>query len=249
MLSAHFNAEVISALPIREVSTFVDLLRSIDEKLWRRYLTMIRSPLIDSDLRRQEWQLLKSIIAKPSVRRYLEIGVYHLGCVRQVSRFLKEKSNPKVLGVDLFDSTEARQTVTTANQTHVGDILTLAEARTRVQDLPFVSLRAGDSSRVLSDLHSEKAEFDAIFVDGNHAYEAAASDAENALKLLVKGGYLLLHNTSNDFNPDKAYIRADGGPYRVVEHLKRRPELIFLKQCERMSLFQYKIIWEHTIHY
>lgn len=229
----------IPALPVKEVSKLTDIMRALDEKSWRFYLKAVHSPLQESDLRRREWGLLKRVVSQKHITRYLEIGVYHLGCVLTIADMLKQRKDPVLVGVDLFDSEYTGSSATTLNQTHVGDILTLEEAQSRVKDFPFVRLLAGDSSKTLLQLRKEKAQFDVVFVDGNHAYEAAASDAENAINILVRGGYLFLHNTSNDFNPDKAYIRADGGPNRVVEQLKRNRALKWVQQSERMSLFQY----------
>lgn len=226
------------ALPIRPPGPATDIVRTLDQKLWRTYLHIVGSSLLDSDLRRREWLILRDVLARPQVCRYLEVGVYRLGCLRHVAQILRDRVGARLVGVDLFDSQPSNITVTTKNQTHRADTLTLAEAESRMSHFQSVRLLAGDSSSVLPNLKDASEKFDVIFIDGNHAYEAALSDTLNAIPLLADSAFLLLHNTSNDFNPDMDYIKKDGGPYRVVAELKERKELEWIQQSERMSLFQ-----------
>ena len=212
--------------------------RRIDDCIWRSYLSLTQSPLQNSDLRRGEWLLLRSILSSPKVTRYLEVGVYHLGCFLSAGKMLRNKQGSEMLGVDLFDLANTMPSITLKNQTHVGDTLTYETAKASLHEFPFARLERSDSSNAMRHLLAKDCKFDLIFIDGNHAFEAALSDSLAALELLSESGYLALHNTSNQFYPDVDYISKDGGPRKAALLLSQRKDLRFLAERERMMLFQ-----------
>jgi len=65
---------------------------------------------------------------------------------------------------------------------------------------------------------------DMVFIDADHKYESALKDFENSLKVLNKGGCILVHDTDPEKDSlfDFGYC---GDSYRLVEHLENRNDL------------------------
>ena len=66
----------------------------------------------------------------------------------------------------------------------------------------------GDSREVLKDF--DEREFDVVFVDGDHGYEGAYADLENALRLVRKGGIILVDDVlhHNNWKGDYGVMKA-----------------------------------------
>ncbi len=65
---------------------------------------------------------------------------------------------------------------------------------------------------------------DVVFVDGDHEYEQARRDAQNALAILAPEGVLFLHDTWPVFRAATERLLC-GGVHRVVEELQGDPTL------------------------
>ena len=110
------------------------------------------------DLYRKEWLLLRRALLQPSVRRYLEVGVFKLGCFRAAGEILKKKAGSQMVGVDLFDLGHLSRSLTTVNQTHIGGSVDYEAALRLMVPYPFAELIRADSSGALRLLR-EKARF------------------------------------------------------------------------------------------
>ena len=138
-----FGLEVVRPSLLRRV------LRRLDFELWRKYIVWTNSPLRDSDLYRKEWLLLRRALLQPSVRRYLEVGVFKLGCFRAAGEILKKKAGSQMVGVDLFDLGHLSRSLTTVNQTHIGGSVDYEAALRLMVPYPFAELIRADSSGAL----------------------------------------------------------------------------------------------------
>jgi predicted O-methyltransferase YrrM len=68
----------------------------------------------------------------------------------------------------------------------------------------------------------QKSSVDLVFIDADHSYAAVASDFANALKLLVPGGCILLHDT----DPREKGLMVNhrcGDAYRFAHQLESNP--------------------------
>lgn len=70
-----------------------------------------------------------------------------------------------------------------------------------------------------------KEKFDLIFIDGDHSYGQVKKDFENALKVLNKGGAIVLHDTAPK---DREYSSLDwcGEPYKLISELANSNRLL-----------------------
>lgn len=161
---------------------------------------------------------------------YLEIGVLGGGTVK----FLRDNTTQvRFTGVDLFEDF----TPDAAN-THISATFKMADVQRSLGER--ARLIKGDSRLVLKQLREEGDRFDMIFIDGNHTYAAIREDLENSLPLLRDGGCVAFHNTSVHIFPDTKYIARDGGPWKVTQELRRRPEFFLEADVERVRIFRHR---------
>lgn len=72
-----------------------------------------------------------------------------------------------------------------------------------------------------------KGNADFIFIDADHKYESALRDFENSLRILSRGGIIVMHDTDPD---DDKYInpRYCGDSYKIVNRLESDPRVNIL---------------------
>lgn len=88
---------------------------------------------------------------------------------------------------------------------------------------PSYKLRGVEFVRATSDEYLETYEgapFDVIFIDGDHAYEQARRDLDNALRVLTPAGVVFLHDTHPLSAVDTRLRVACGDVYRLRRDLE-----------------------------
>lgn len=82
-------------------------------------------------------------------------------------------------------------------------------------------------------------QFDLIFIDGDHTYEAVKQDFSQWFPLLQSGGVIAFHDSAPVTSMPDAF---DGwpGPVQLVAELKNNPALEFLEAQDSLSVFRKK---------
>ena len=182
------------------------------------------------DLTQGELRTLSSLLhichRRRQPARYLEIGVFGGG----TTKWLREQVPGLVtVGVDLFEDLHV------ISNTHISGNYT----KDMVQKFlgPDAQLIKGDSQQVLPMLRGHQ--FDVIFIDGNHTYEATKSDFLASIPLLAPGGFMAFHNASPDLYPDYEYYnQVDGGPWQISLELQMHdPRWQMIEQVDRLRVF------------
>jgi predicted O-methyltransferase YrrM len=152
--------------------------------------------------------------------RVVEIGRYHGG-----TAFLLAAAGGDVLSIDIDERLRESD-----------ERLRSALSRVGLEDR--VELIFADSST----LPIETGSIDFVFVDGDHGYEAVSRDVAHWVPALRRGGILLLHDAkwpepSRPWNrpPDRAVL----GVHRLVEELRRRPDLDEMSAPGSLAQFRY----------
>jgi len=70
-----------------------------------------------------------------------------------------------------------------------------------------------------------------VYVDGDHTYEAARRDAENALDLLVPGGFLLLDDSADFWNFGSVRLARELRRLKGLELVMKNPNYLFRKMA------------------
>lgn len=155
---------------------------------------------------------------------YLEIGVFGGGTIRHLKSVTK---TTEFTGIDLFEDFKIVEENTHVSGTyHWGDVLAFLGDR--------VKLIKGDSAVVVPTMAEQ---FDFIFIDGNHTFDATMLDFQNASKLLAPGGQIGFHNCSTHIGPDDAYVKKDGGPWLVTQKVQETPGWKMIEAIDRLKVF------------
>ncbi len=112
-----------------------------------------------------------ALYRKSGARRVLEIGVYYGG---SLNAWLAEEPALVVAVDPEFRGLDFRENVKPDTE--------LIEINGRSQDLDVM------------DQIREHGPYDWVFIDGDHQYEAVASDARLALSVISTGGHILFHD-------------------------------------------------------
>jgi hypothetical protein len=187
-----------------------------------------KAQLGTTDLTRGEAMTIAAYLLETKRRlkdvRYLEIGVFAGGTMK----FLKDVvAGGRFVGMDLFDDF-----VVSADNTHISGTFTQADVQGLLGE--DVLLIKGDSRQTLPLLTEQ---FDFIFIDGNHTYQATWDDFNAAICHLAPGGRVGFHNCSTWIVPDFSYILRDGGPWQVTEELRSQPGWRMDTEVERLRIF------------
>ena len=169
---------------------------------------------LTTDLFPQETELLLKTFREARPLTYLEIGVFWGGTFRNVLQHRDNLSlSTKCFGLDVWDEVKD-----SAINTHVSGWPNRATVRRALEKrhLGNFELLAGLSSQV-RDLVPGRMDF--VFHDANHAYAAVKEDLELLHPLMSDGAMMLVHNAGKDYEPDRSYYQADGGPYQAIMDL------------------------------
>jgi cephalosporin hydroxylase len=170
--------------------------------------------VLTSDLFPQETAILLESFKESRPLTYLEIGVFWGGTFRKVLAQRDVLSFPtKCFGLDIWDEVKD-----SAINTHTSGCPSREAVRCALAKRGFKNfeLLSGLSSQV-GDLIDCKIDF--VFHDANHTYAAVRDDLELLYPLMSDGATMVVHNAGRDFEPDKSYYQADGGPYQAVMDL------------------------------
>lgn len=182
---------------------------------------------LKSDLTENEIKALLDICAEAPGDTYMEIGVYAGGTM---ARVMENYQFFNYIGVDMFDGF-----VKSPDNTHVDETYTVDQIKEALPEKPGLQLIKTDSRHLLEHLNFQFA--GVVFIDGNHTYNATLIDVLNAY-ILLSYGFIAIHNASNTMHPDVNYVNADGGPYGVVEYLKKLPDLKYVGTFDRLAIFR-----------
>lgn len=173
--------------------------------------------------------------------RYIEIGVFSGGSFVKV---LDNTNKTECLGIDLFEDFKEN-----SNNTHVTGTVKILELTNKI-----IERNGADRFRLVKNnsvnvLHqflgsddSEKDEIEGmILVDGNHKFYSALTDFVFSYNIL-KVGYILMHNASNNLGPDVDYVKCDGGPYEVVKLAEKFPGIKYLGTFDRLAVLSKKCL-------
>ena len=161
---------------------------------------------------------------KPDAR-YLEVGVLAGTTIRYCKTFTK---TTHFVGIDLFEDYHPDP-----NNTHISDAFRKEDVERVVGDRS--TFLKGSSHDILPTLNDQ---FDFIFIDGNHTYEATKRDFLDCVRLLAPGGAVAFHNASPHGGPDfEQYVTRDGGPWLVCQEIKRDPNWRLLQEIDRLTVF------------
>ena len=97
-----------------------------------------------------------------------------------------------------------------------------------------VFMRNADSRTLLPVMVQDGHKFDMVYVDGDHEYEPAKSDIENAWKLLDNGGYLVV----DDADPSHAHFGCGRAAYEFAQAMG--VEVQPLPQTPNMAVYLIK---------
>lgn len=79
--------------------------------------------------------------------------------------------------------------------------------------------------------------FDFIFIDGDHTYEAVRRDFEDWFSLLSSNGIIAFHDSA-PVTSIMVVFEGWPGPVRLVNELKRNPDLQFIESVDSLSVFR-----------
>lgn len=82
-----------------------------------------------------------------------------------------------------------------------------------------------------------KHEFDFIWIDGDHTYNAVRKDFEDWFPLLEDGGYIAFHDSAPVTSVESTHHGYEG-PIKLVNELKNNNELKFIETQDSISLFK-----------
>lgn len=144
----------------------------------------------------------------------VELGVWAGRSICSIADILKEK-RAKVYLVDTFEGTKGEEE---AHKYAVeGRLFFECIANTRAFGLrPFIyPITTHDASESINQ------DFDMIFIDADHSYEAVKQDIEDWFPKLKKGGIIIGHDY-HDFEGVKKAVHEYFGPFEVTDSLWHR---------------------------
>jgi len=127
----------------------------------------------DSLMNSQDAIFLYSIIWSKSPKHVLEIGRWHGWSSAIIFGALEDIGSGHLYTVDIDDNTNTI-------------IKSIIEPRTTFITAP--------SSSILSIDKLSQTQFETVFIDGDHSYDATLTDLKNTYKLLTKEAWILVHD-------------------------------------------------------
>jgi predicted O-methyltransferase YrrM len=152
--------------------------------------------------------------------KVLEIGTHIGASTLYIARALKYVADDAVVTtVDLLDVNDPLN----GPWKQLGLPMTPAACADRLGCLEHIVFKA---SSALAFMANTDQKFDFIFLDGDHSADAVYREVSSALRLLNKGGVILLH----DYYPGARPLFPDGniisGPHRALVRITRENPLI-----------------------
>jgi predicted O-methyltransferase YrrM len=131
----------------------------------------------DTQLNSRDVVFLYSIIWSKSPKNVLEIGRWHGWSSVIIFGALEDRGHGHLYSVDIEDRTNSI-------------IKSIIEHRTT-----FITASSAD---ILSLKSLDQLQFEVVFIDGDHSYEAVLADLKNTYKILTKEAWILLHDDDWD---------------------------------------------------
>jgi hypothetical protein len=180
-------------------------------KAHRKYFSIESRGYGEDALHAMWWMLFREF--KP--KSCLEIGVYR-GQVISLWALLAKLNDEqiKISGISPFSSAGDEVSEYLQNLDYLNDVkMNYAQ----YSDFP-PHLFQGFSNDEASINIIQSGNWDLVYIDGSHDYEVALSDYEICKKALVKGGLLILDDSSlyTDYNPPKFAFAGHPGPSKIV---------------------------------
>jgi predicted O-methyltransferase YrrM len=139
-----------------------------------------------------------ALLARVTVRSYLEIGVQHGGSFTVTLTYLERLHGPL-------------RTAVAADIAYAPGVARLARERAEVRQLVIDS-----ASPEFREALEEHAPFDLVMIDGDHSYEATKRDFEDWSPHMAPDGTILFH----DALLDAPWMTTDFGSARFVAELR-----------------------------
>ncbi len=187
--------------------------------------------MFDSDLFPNEVDILVDLVSRHPDTVYLELGVFQGGTFRKIL----ERTNAYCIGIDLFEDF-----VPNEKNTHVSGTIKKSDLENELNKLGFTGryeLIKGDTSRSISELSVSK-KHTVVFVDGNHTFMGCLRDCLACALYVMDKGYMVLHNASETYEPDKTYIQNDGGPFAVAKRLSELEDVKYIGLYGRSAVLE-----------
>jgi cephalosporin hydroxylase len=200
---------------------------------WWCVLRRTHPQVLQTDLYREETELLLKLFREARPATYLEIGVFWGGTFKAVLECRDAASlTTKCIALDLWDEVKDP-----ASNTHISGAPNrgIVGRALKKRGLGNFELLAGLSSQVGDWV---KTRIDFVFHDANHTYAAVKEDLELLHPLMSDGAMMLVHNASKDYEPDCRYYAADGGPYQAIEDLVQLGKWEFSTLEKRLAVLK-----------
>jgi len=181
---------------------------------WWKSVIRNHPQVLTTDLFPEETEILLNAFRDARPSTYLEIGVFWGGTFNNILQRRDSLSlQTKCFGLDVWD-----EIVDTTSNTHGSGwpIRNVVKRALNKRNLHNFELLSGLSSQAAQLINCK---IDFTFHDANHTYAAVIEDLELLHPLMSNGAMMLVHNAGRDYEPDKSYYLADGGPYRAIMEL------------------------------
>ena len=193
---------------------------------WRKSIVRSHPQLLTTDLYPQETKMLLDAFREAKPRTYLEVGVFWGGTFKNVLQLRDELSlDTKCYGIDIWDEIYDSSNTTHGTGQPIRALVANALKRQNLDRFDLLTGLSVDVQRLI------QFKIDFAFHDANHTYAAVVEDLELIHPLMSDGAMMLVHNAGTEYEPDKTYVEADGGPYQAILDLVKlgRWELLALE--------------------
>lgn len=119
-------------------------------------------------------------------------------------------------------------------------VMNLMTEENAIKSLKRWTLNPIYSHDAFADINNYKHDLGLLFVDGDHRYSGVLFDIENWGQLLIRGGYLLMHDSRRESEAlDSAgYFRGWSGPTTVAKNLEHGLEYSKIDEVGSITVFR-----------